>query len=99
MEEKTNAYNMSELNSLRIIGNEFWCNYDSILGSREAKKILKPDLGPLIKLQKSLNNTLMKLTAQMSHEWEMSKVTEEMKKIQISEQVIPDEAQSQVAAE
>lgn len=96
MDGKTNSYKLSELNSLRTIGQEFWCNFDDIYNKKGAKEITNTNLGSLIKLQKSLNNTLMKMTAKMSHDLEMSKLTDNMAKVQISDPVIPDEAQSQV---
>lgn len=65
METKTNSYRYSELTSLRKIGNEFWNDLDTIL---QTGKLVQTDLSPLIKIQKSTNNTLMKVIAKITDE-------------------------------
>lgn len=56
------GYKYSELLSLRKIEAEFWSSLEKNLN--QSKSLDKVNLRPLIKLQKSLNNVLMKMIAQ-----------------------------------
>jgi hypothetical protein len=56
------VYKFSELASLRKIDAEFWSSLEKNL--QQSKSLEKVNLKPLIKLQKSLNNTMMKMIAE-----------------------------------
>lgn len=63
-QEKSSLFTYTELSSLRRIDAEFWKSLDKNL--QQDNYYQKVNLRPLIKLQKSMNNTMMKLISQSS---------------------------------
>lgn len=70
-QKKSAVYLYSELVSLRRIEAEFWNCLDKNLQQKQYYE--KVNLKPLIKLQKTINNTLMKLISATTDELAIAK--------------------------
>jgi hypothetical protein len=64
MDSANPDYKYSELVSLRKIEAEFWSTLEKSL--KQSKSLDNVNFKPLIKLQKSLNNVLLKMNAQIA---------------------------------
>lgn len=70
-QDKSAIYKFTELVSLRKIEAEFWNILERNL--KEDNHYAKVNLKPLIKLQKSLNNTMMKLISKTTDDLDVAK--------------------------